>query len=63
MDKFLNKEVRIYPSDTNWKFGIVREVTENGVVFEITKSECPGFKVGSLQFISYSAKLDFSLAQ
>lgn len=63
MNSFLNKEVRIYPGDSSMKFGIVREVTDNGVVFEITKSESSAYKVGSLQFISYNANLSFSLEQ
>lgn len=58
---FLNKEVQIYPNDTSSKFGIVRDVNENGVVFEITRSSCSYYHVGEIRFIAFSSGLSFSL--
>ena len=60
-DEFLGKEVQIYPRDTNKKKGIVRDINQAGVVFEITMSEASNYTVGKLHFISWSACLTFKL--
>lgn len=60
---FLNKEVQIYPGDTQSKFGIVREINENGVVFEITRSNSSTYHKGEIVFIAFSARLAFTLAK
>ena len=65
--EFLNKEVQIYPGDTNHKYGIVKDINDAGIVFEITKYFRPGqgsvgdsqYEVGKLIFISFSSKLTF----
>lgn len=63
-ETFLNKEVQIYPGDTYSKFGIVRDINENGVVFEITRSnETSNYKVGNIYFIAYSNNLTFKLTK
>lgn len=59
MEELIGKEVRIYPNDTRAKYGKILEINDNGVLFLITKSECPGFTVGKRKFISYSARLNF----
>lgn len=58
-DKFLNKEVKIYPNDTYYKRGIVRDISPLGVTFEITATNDTSHTVGALWFISTSAKLVF----
>jgi hypothetical protein len=60
-DEFLGKEVQIYPGDTNKKKGIVRDINQAGVVFEITMSEARNYTVGKLHFISWAANLSFKL--
>lgn len=60
---YLNKEVQIYPGDTNSKYGIVRDINEQGVVFEITRSHVDHYKVGDLYFIAFSARLTFKLVK
>lgn len=60
-DEFLNKEVQIYPGDTYKKKGIVRDINNAGVVFEITMSESSQYTVGKLHFISWAANLCFKL--
>lgn len=60
-DEFLNKEVQIYPGDSYSKWGIVRDINNAGVVFEITKSEAYQYTVGKLYFISWAANLCFKL--
>lgn len=65
-ETFLNKEVQIYPGDTYSKFGIVRDINENGVVFEITRADSHAYqynKVGDTIFISYSNNLTFKLTK
>lgn len=56
----IGQEVRIYPSDSQKKQGTVESVEEYGVLFKITKSACPDYKVGSLHFISFSSGLSFA---
>lgn len=60
-DTYLGKEVQIYPGDTYSKFGIVRDINDNGVAFEITRSEASRYRVGDIVFISYSNNLTFTL--
>lgn len=60
-EKFLNKEVQIYPGDSYSKYGIVRDISEGGVVFEITKSLSNDYTPGALVFIAWSARLMFEL--
>ncbi len=60
-EKFLNKEVQIYPGDTYHKYGIVRDINEGGVVFEITRSTADDYKPGALVFIAWSGRLIFEL--
>lgn len=60
-EKFLNKEVQIYPGDTYHKYGIVRDINEAGVVFEITRSTADDYKPGALVFIAWSGRLIFEL--
>ena len=59
--EFMGKEVQIYPGDTYKKKGIVRDINNAGVVFEITASEQSQYTVGKLHFISWSANLCFKL--
>lgn len=62
LGKLINKEVLIYPGDTQRKYGIIREVCDNGILFEITKAgsgEYGPYRSGSFHFISYSANLSF----
>lgn len=56
----IGQEVRIYPGDTNKKQGIVENVEEYGVLFKITKSSCPSYKVGTLHFISFASGVSFA---
>ena len=60
---FLNKEVQIYPADSHSKFGIVREINDSGVVFEITRSDSSVYHKGEIVFIAFSARLAFTLAR
>jgi hypothetical protein len=61
---FIGKEVQIYPGDTHSKFGIVTDITDQGVVFKITEarwSERSDYKKGDTVFIAFSNKLNFKL--
>lgn len=59
----IGKEVRIYPGDTYKKTGVIQEVTDSGILFEITSYNGTDgqFAVGSLHFIAFSAKLSFQV--
>ena len=61
IETYLNKEVQIYPGDTYSKFGIVKDINENGVVFEITRSQAHQYSVGDIVFIAFSNNLTFKL--
>lgn len=55
-EMFMDKIVQIYPNDTYWKFGRVKEITPVGVVFLITtvqNSEHVNYKAGDLVFLSH----------
>lgn len=58
----VGKEVQIYPGDTYKKWGIVLEVNDNGVLFEITRADDNAFSYqkGSIRFIAYSANLNIA---
>lgn len=58
---FLGKEVVIYPSDSDRKQGIVKAVSDGGVVFEITRytGRNDYYVVGKNQFISFASNLSF----
>ena len=58
---FLNKQVQLYPGDTNSKFAIVKEINDAGVVFQITKSDCSDYTKDCMYFIAFSARLKFKL--
>lgn len=60
MKDLIGKEVKIYPGDTYLKWGVILDMNEHGVLFRISKSYCDTFKVGSIRFISYSARLTFA---
>ena len=53
MNSFLNQEVRIFPCDTYAKRGIVREITDHGIIFQITYSETKAYTIGKLHFIAF----------
>jgi succinate dehydrogenase flavin-adding protein (antitoxin of CptAB toxin-antitoxin module) len=62
MKEFIGKEVKIYPGDTYDKYGKILEITDQGVLFLITRSEEKsnrGYTVGKKRFISFSARLSF----
>ena len=59
---FIGKEVQIYPGDTHSKFGIVTDITEQGVVFKITEADVKSdYRKGDIVFIAFSNKLNFRL--
>ena len=62
VNDLVGKTVQIYPGDSTSKFGIVEEISDHGVLFKITKvdsSRDSQYTVGSLHFISWSARLSF----
>ncbi len=60
LNDLIGQEVKIYPGDTYKKWGRIIDINDNGVLFQITKSECVNYEEGSIRFISYSANLSFS---
>lgn len=62
LEDLIGEEVQIYPGDTYSKWGRIIEITDKGVLFEITKAEKGenSYVVGSIRFISYSANLTFA---
>lgn len=60
LEDLIGEEVQIYPGDTYKKWGRIIEVTDKGVLFEITRSHAQDYSVGSIRFISYSANLTFA---
>jgi hypothetical protein len=55
---FLNKEVQLFPTDTYYKFGIVEEINEYGIVIKITKAHKEsGYRAGQRVYFSHSCSL------
>jgi hypothetical protein len=60
MKELIGKEVRIYPGDTHAKYGKILEITDNGVLFLITRVEKGAtYTVGKKRFIAFSSNLNF----
>lgn len=62
MQDLVGREVQIYPGDTYKKWGIVLEVNDHGILFEITQADkdATAYKPGSIRFIAYSANLNIA---
>ena len=56
---YVDKQIRLYPSDTYAKYGIITRVDDLGWTIKITKSNCKDFKVGQEYFISHSKNFIF----
>lgn len=56
-------EVQLYPSDTQSKFGIIREIDETGITFEITKSDARQYTPGDLVYFSHSKPLTMKVVK
>ena len=57
---YIGKRIRLYPSDTYSKYGIVKNVDEFGWTIKITESRCSSFEVGKEYFISHSKNFTFA---
>ena len=62
LSDLIGKEVFIYPDHKYKKKGIVKDITDAGVLFLITESHkySTTYVKGTLHFISFSDKLSFS---
>jgi hypothetical protein len=60
LNSLIGKEVQIYPGDSDSKFGNIEDITDQGILFKITKSKSKNFTVGKLHFIAFSARLSFT---
>jgi hypothetical protein len=59
LQDFVGHVVQIYPGDTRKKYDKVLDISDAGVVFEITKSEDPIKTVGTIWFVAISSSLNF----
>lgn len=62
LNEFIDKEVQIYPGDTNAKYGIIEEISDKGFLVRITKVQegyAQTFKVGDIHFFSNSVGFTF----
>lgn len=61
-EELIGKEVNIYPGDSNKKRGVILDIDDNGVLFQITYySGSDGqYQVGKKYYISFEARLTFS---
>lgn len=61
---FLDKEVLLFPSDTYWKYAIVRDISDHGIVFEITDAHrSAGHYAGQIVFYGFGSPLTFKLSK
>lgn len=59
----IGKELQIYPGDTQEKFGILEEISSEGYLFKITKSETRVYSEGDIVFFSHGNDMSFKLAK
>lgn len=58
-ENYVGKKIRLYPSDTYRKFGVIKRVDDLGWTIEIIESKCSSFDVGEEYFISHSEGFTF----
>ena len=57
---WVGKEVKISPSHTHSKQGVIKEINNNGITFLITKSDAENtYPLGKLVYISHSIGVRF----
>lgn len=58
LERLVGKVVGLYSEDTYYKYGIIKEVDDLGILVEITKAHLrSGYKSGEVRFISHSNKI------
>jgi hypothetical protein len=61
LKSFVGKEVNICPADTRKKRGIILEISNAGIFFNITYAEfSSGYQVGDIHFVSFGSNLSFT---
>lgn len=52
---FLNKEVKLFPNDTYWKYGIINDINPSGITIKITtvQNDQTGYKRDDVYFIPH----------
>jgi hypothetical protein len=60
--ELIGKEVKIYPGDSNKKRGVILDIDDKGVLFQITyyNGSDGQYQVGKKYYISFEARLTFS---
>ena len=60
--ELIGKEVKIYPGDSNKKRGIILDIDDKGVLFQITyySNNDGQYQVGKKHYISFEARLTFA---
>ena len=59
MENYVGKKIRLYPSDTDAKYGTIQNVDDLGWTIKITESRSKNYTVGQEYFISHSKNLIF----
>lgn len=58
-ENYVGKNIRLYPSDTDAKFGVIQRVDDLGWTIKITESKSKYYVVGKEYFISHSKSFIF----
>ena len=58
-ENYVGKNIRLYPSDTDAKYGIIQNVDDLGWTIKITDSKSRNYVVGKEYFISHSKSFIF----
>lgn len=56
---YVGKKIRLYPADTDPKYGIIKNVDDLGWIIQITSSSSRYWVVGQEYFISHSKNFTF----
>lgn len=62
-ERYVGREVMLYPSDTDKKYAIITDVNELGWEFTITESRCNVYKKGGTFFLNHSTNVTMKFVE
>ena len=62
-NKYIGREIQIFPSDNYAKFGVIVDVDDLGWTIEITKSESNHYIVGQRYFFGQARNVTFRFVE
>lgn len=60
-NKYVGKQIQLFPSDTYEKYGIIEEVDDLGFWIKITQSKSKNYQEGKVHFFSHARTMAFKI--